>query len=103
MIINNNKMNIVMLPQEAWEGINEDLKQMKSILQDKASDEVANQWIESKKARLMLGVSPKTWQKYRDSRAIPFAQFGRKIFVKKADLDAFMEEHYIKPVERGCV
>jgi excisionase family DNA binding protein len=43
----------------------------------------------------MLGVSAKTWQTYRDERRIPFSQFGRKIYVKRADLEAFMEKHYI--------
>ena len=58
-------------------------------------EEAGSEWIESVEARKMLGVSPKTWQTYRDRRVIPFAQIGRKILVKKADLDAFMREHYI--------
>jgi hypothetical protein len=47
----------------------------------------------------MLGVSSKTWQNYRDNRIIPFAQFKRKISVKRSDLEAFMEAHYIKKIE----
>ena len=43
----------------------------------------------------LLKVSPKTLQTMRDERRIPFSQFGRKIYVKRADLEAFMEKHYI--------
>ena len=86
-------MAMVVLPQSAWEDVTSDLKEMKDFLKGKSED--ANEWIEGNQARKMLGVSSKTWQSYRDKRIIPFAQFGRKIMVKKADIEAFMEEHYI--------
>lgn len=88
-------MAMVILPQSAWEGVKEDLQEVKELLIKKNTEEVENEWVESVKARKMLGVSPKTWQTYRDRRIIPFAQIGRKILVKKADLDAFMQAHYI--------
>lgn len=88
-------MAMVVLPKSEWQGVKEDLQEVKELLTKKNTEEVKNEWIESVKARKMLGVSPKTWQTYRDRRIIPFAQIGRKILVKKADLDAFMQEHYI--------
>lgn len=88
-------MAMVILPQSAWEGVKEDLQEVKELLIKKNTEEVENERVESVKARKMLGVSPKTWQTYRDRRIIPFAQIGRKILVKKADLDAFMQAHYI--------
>ena len=79
-------MAMVVLPQSVWEGVKADKK---------STEESGNEWMESVEARKMLGVSPKTWQTYRDRRIIPFAQIGRKILVKKSDLEAFMQEHYI--------
>lgn len=90
-------MAMVILPQSAWEGVQTDIQDLKELLTKKNTEEVKNEWIESVKARKMLGVSPKTWQTYRDRRIIPFAQIGRKILVKKADLEAFMDAHYISP------
>ena len=87
---------MVLLPKTVWEGVVADIQELKNILQKETEDEVNNQWIESTQARKMLGVSPKTWQTYRDERRIPFSQFGRKIYVKRADLEAFMESHYIQ-------
>lgn len=90
-------MAMVVLPKSEWQGVKEDLQEMKNLLTKKNTEKVENEWIESVKARKMLGVSPKTWQTYRDRRIIPFAQIGRKILVKRADLDAFMDAHYISP------
>jgi excisionase family DNA binding protein len=88
-------MAMVVLPQSVWEGVTNDLQQLKEMLQSRNAEEVGKQWVESNEARKMLGVSQKTWQNYRDKRIIPFSQVGRKIYVRRADLQAFMESHYI--------
>ena len=87
---------VVVLPESEWVGIKDLLKEVKDTLQTKNESEINSQWIESAKARKMLGVSAKTWQDYRDKRVIPFSQFGRKIYVKRADIEAFLQQHYIK-------
>ena len=79
-------MAMVVLPQSVWEGMKSDIQDMKELLIKRNKEEAGNEWIDSVEARKMLGVSPKTWQTYRDRRVIPFAQIGRKILVKKADL-----------------
>ncbi|MFZ4799729.1 MAG: helix-turn-helix domain-containing protein [Bacteroidia bacterium] len=71
------------------------LESLEKILQDKTEQEINSQWIESIKIPKILGISLKTWQTYRDKRLIPFSQVGSKIFVKRADLENFMESHYI--------
>lgn len=53
------------------------------------------EWIPSSQVMKELQISSKTWQIYRDERRIPFSQFGRKIYVKRSDLDKFLEEHRI--------
>ena len=90
-----NRTTMVMLPESVWESIENTLGEVKDLLQAKSKEEVNKEWIESVEARKMLGVSAKTWQTYRDNRVIPFTQFGRKIFVRRGDLEAFMEKHYI--------
>ncbi|MDL2320021.1 helix-turn-helix domain-containing protein [Alistipes sp. OttesenSCG-928-B03] len=88
-------LQMAVVPQDWLNEVREQLYSVKSILEEKSQDEINSQYIESAKAREMLGISQKTWQNYRDERRIPFIQFGRKIYVKRADLDAFMNEHYI--------
>lgn len=86
---------MVVLPEVAWQSITSEIASLKSILQRKLEEEVNGQWVESSEARKMLGVSSRTWQNYRDNRTIPFSQFGRKIYVRRADLEAFMQNHYV--------
>lgn len=86
---------MILLPQNAWEGLNKKLEELTELVTKRNQSEILSEWIESGEARKMLGVSQKTWQTYRDNRIIPFSQFGRKIYVKKADLEAFMQSHYI--------
>lgn len=88
-------LSMAVIPQSFLDGLMDEVKEVKEILKSKSEDEINSQWIESSKARKILGVSQKTWQTYRDERRIPFSQFGRKIYVKRADLDAFMEANYI--------
>lgn len=92
---NGNTTTLVVLPQSVWEGVQNDLQEMKELLKVKSADEISSQWVESTQARKELGVSAKTWQTYRDRRIIPFSQVGRKIYVRRSDLQKFMEEHYI--------
>ena len=42
-----------------------------------------------------LHISTQTFRKYRKLRRIPFIQRGRKIYVKRSDLDAFQEANRI--------
>lgn len=89
------KLQIAVIPQSFLDGLMDEVKEVKEILKSKSEDEINSQWIESSKARKNLGVSQKTWQTYRDERRISFSQFGRKIYVKIADLEGFMEANYI--------
>ena len=43
-----------------------------------------------------LGISSRTFQRYRDEHRIAFIQRGRKIYVKRADLNTFQEANRIE-------
>lgn len=87
---------MVVLPEYAWARIIDELQELKKMLKKKSDDEVSGKWISSVEARKILGVSLRTWQTYRDERRIPFVQIGRKIYVKREDLDSYMRTHYIR-------
>ena len=90
---------MVVVPQEVWENVTSNIQEIKTLFQKRNEEEESSKWIESSEARKMLGVSQKTWQTYRDTRVIPFSQFGRKIYVKRADRERFMQRHYISNEE----
>ena len=88
-------LSIVALPEQEWADIKSLLHEVRKTLQTKTKEEINSEWVESTTARKILGVSTRTWQDYRDKRVIPFSQFGRKIYVRRADIESFMKQHYI--------
>lgn len=88
-------MTMIMVPEEEWRNLHDTLEQIIDLITRRNADDSSNEWIESDEARKLLGISPKTWQNYRDQRLIPFSQIGRKIYVNRADIDAFLCQHMI--------
>ncbi len=86
---------LVVLPENEWLDIKKKLEEISELITNRNAEERNSEWIDSATARKMLWVSNSTWQNYRNQRRIPFSQFGRRIYVKRADLEAFMKEHYI--------
>ena len=87
---------MTLVPQKIVDELIEDVKSIKASLQSSHSQtNLGEEWIPSNEVLKQLGISRKTWQKYRNERRIPFSQFGRKIYVKRTDLEVFMENHTI--------
>lgn len=89
-------LQMAVIPEAFLSKLAEGLEEVKNLLSEKTEEEMKSQWVESGEARKILGISQKTWQTYRDKRLIPFSQFGRKIYVKRADLEAFLERNRIE-------
>ncbi|MEI6575761.1 MAG: helix-turn-helix domain-containing protein [Bacteroidota bacterium] len=89
-------MNFIVIEEDKLNQLFSDLASIKEAITVNKEEALVNQWIQSETARKTLGVCRKTWQDYRDKKIIPFSQFGRKIYVKSSDLEAFMEKNYIK-------
>jgi len=88
-------LSVMVVPSEFLQQVESDLQILKELMRTKNEKEINSQWIESVKVPKILGISRKTWQNYRDKRLIPFSQIGNKIYVKRADLEAFMNDHSI--------
>lgn len=86
---------LFVVPEEEWRNLHATLEQIIDLITRRNADDSSSEWIESEAARKLFGVSPKTWQNYRDQRIIPFLQIGRKIYINRADLDAFLRKHRI--------
>ena len=89
-------MNLAVIPRAFLEKMEADITELKELMRIKNEAEINAQWIESIKVPKILGISRKTWQNYRDKRLIPFSQISSKIYVKRSDLENFMESHYVE-------
>ena len=86
---------MLLIPQEEWQSLHEKLDRLTDMVEKTQKGSSNCDWLESEEARKLLGISPKTWQNYRDQRLIPFSQIGRKIYVNQADIDNFLLRHRI--------
>ena len=89
--------NIVMavIPQSEIDSIKAKLNEISSLIRNRNDDEDKVKWIEYSEEKKILGISQSTWQLMRDNRKMPFIQMGRRIYVKKSDLESYMEQHLI--------
>lgn len=94
-LVSQSGQTMVILPASAIDELASSINEMKDLLLGRAKVEAGEVWVESSEARKMLGISQRTWQSYRDRKVIPFSQFGRKIYVRKADIDTFLSNHSI--------
>jgi len=98
MTTKESNLNFAVVPQAFLEKIESDISELKTILREKSEAELNGKFVESVQVPKILGISRKTWQTYRDKRLIPFSQIGSKIYVKRADLEKFMNDHYIDKI-----
>ena len=88
---------VVGIPQTTLDELVQEVKAVKELCENRFQEnKTGEDWLSSEEVKKILGVSAKTWQKYRNERRIPFSQFGRKIYVKRSDLEDFINSHCIK-------
>ncbi len=95
MYNNEAPLQMAVVPQSFLSEIMEKMEELTTLIKKHSEEETSSTWVSSSTVRKLLGVSQKTWQTYRDKGLIPFSQIGRKIYVKRADLDTYMNAHYI--------
>ena len=88
-------LSMMVVPSEFLQQVETDLQMLKELMRTKNEEEINSQWIESVKVPKILGISRKTWQTYRDKRLILFSQIGAKIYVKRSDLQNFMNSYTV--------
>ncbi len=66
------------------------------IQSQREKDGAKEEYLDTARVCEELHISTKTFQKYRRERRIPFIQRGRKIYVKRSDLDAFQNANRIE-------
>lgn len=91
------KNTFTLVPEETLQKMGQQLNKIYDLLLSKpTSDKNEEEWLNSKQVREVLNISKKTWQNYRDQKRFPFSQHGRKIYVRRSDLDAYLKAHTIQ-------
>ncbi|MBS0645866.1 MAG: helix-turn-helix domain-containing protein, partial [Verrucomicrobia bacterium] len=58
-------------------------------------------WLDNQELMLMLKISKRTAQHYRDSGLISFSQVGNKIYYKLSDVEELLKAHYNKAFKKS--
>lgn len=91
------KNTFILVPEETLQELGEQVNKIYDLLLSKPTSETnAEEWLNSKQVREILGICPKTWQNYRDQKRIPYSQHGKKIYVRRSDLDAYLKANTIQ-------
>ena len=54
-------------------------------------------WLDIQETCVLLKVSKRTLQNYRDNGILPFSQIGGKIYFKASDIEEHLNKHYVRP------
>lgn len=58
-------------------------------------DKNLKEWLDGQDACLILNISPRTLQTYRDTGRLGFSQINHKIYYKASEIDDFLKKNYV--------
>lgn len=92
-------MNVITVESEAFKQIIDKLQGLEDRfvkMKMEAETPLSERWLDNQDVMLLLKISKRTLQGYRDGRKIPFSQVGNKIYYKASDVDKFLKKNYQK-------
>jgi len=92
-------MEVVTMSSDAFQKINSQLRSMEEaieILCRKNFYPLEKKWLDNQEVCQTLLISKRTLQTYRDNGTLAFSKIGSKIYYKVSDIEAHLNEHYVK-------
>jgi len=59
-------------------------------------DPLSEKWLDNQDVCMILKISTRTLQTYRDKGILPFSQISNKIYYKASDIEKHLEKNYVK-------
>lgn len=73
--------------------ISDEIKQLLEKSRKLRSSQKENKYLDNQDVCLLLNISPRTLQTYRDKRILPYIQIDRKCYYKLEDVNLFIERN----------
>ncbi len=92
-------MNVITIESEAFRQIIDKLQGLEEKfikMKMDAETPLSERWLDNQDVMLLLKISKRTLQSYRDERKVPFSQVGNKIYYKASDIEKFLKKNYQK-------
>lgn len=90
-------MEVITITSEAFQKITNDISEISKKI-DRANNQhpLSDKWLDIQDVCLLLKISKRTLQSYRDNGTIPFSQICGKIYFKATDIEEHLNRHYVK-------
>lgn len=90
-------MELKFVSDEAYTQLMSKLEEITIFLnQEKRKSPLNDIWLDIQEVCLLLKISKRTLQSYRDRRILPFSQISGKIYFKASDIQKHLEDNYHK-------
>ena len=88
-------MEAIIITKDQFSDLMSKLDTIQSQLNSKA-DPKKETFLDNQEFLLLMKISKRTAQTWRDEGKIPFSQVGSKIYYKLSDVEKLLQEHYNK-------
>lgn len=88
-------MEAVILTKDAFDNLVTRLDAIQARLEGK-TDQKKETFIDNQEFLLLMKISKRTAQTWRDDGVISFSQVGNKIYYKLSDVEKLLQDHYNK-------
>ena len=92
-------MEAIILSKEQFNALAASIEEIKAKL-DKQNKNPEEIFIDNQKFLLMMKISKRTAQTWRDEGKISFSQVGNKIYYKVSDVEELLQKHYVKSFKK---
>lgn len=92
-------MEVVTIQSQAFQELVGKLDAINQRLTQKEK-EPKDKWLDNQELMLLLKISKRTAQHYRDTGLISFSQVGNKIYYKLSDVEELLKGHYNKAFKK---
>jgi excisionase family DNA binding protein len=90
-------MEVITIQSEAYQSILEDITSIKNaVIANQRINPLSETWLDIQEVCILLKISKRTLQAYRDNGILPFSQIAGKIYFKAEDIDEHLLKHYVK-------
>ncbi|HNW97999.1 MAG TPA: helix-turn-helix domain-containing protein [Bacteroidales bacterium] len=94
-------MEVITITSEAFQEIINNISEISKRI-DKANKQnpLSEVWLDTSDAAMLLKISKRTLQNYRDTGIIGFSQIGGKVYFKASDIEEHLSKHYNKAIKK---
>jgi len=92
-------MDVITIESGAFKQIMDKLQSLDNKfveLKMEADTPLSEKWLDNQDVTLLLKISKRTLQTYRDDKKIAYSQIGHKIYYKASDVEKFLKKNYNK-------